>query len=91
MTVWFALDGVDLAVTGDHVKGITRVLDRFIVKRVYVRSPAQNIKSLLKEGFAKRLAASALETAQHPVPIPYDLASQPPLAVELARLEGGTP
>jgi hypothetical protein len=87
MTVWFDLDGIDFAVTGEIVKGYISMFDRFEVKGVRVRSEAQNIKYILAEGFARKLAAAALETAKHPIPIPYDLRLQPPLAVELAKAE----
>jgi hypothetical protein len=73
MTVWFNLDGIDFAVTGERVKGYVKQLDRFEVKSVYVRSPSQNIKVALGEGFATRIRAAALKTAQNPVPIPYDV------------------
>jgi hypothetical protein len=73
MTVWFEIDGIDLAVTGEHVKGYTSALDQFRISRVCVRGPSQNIKAALKEGFLKRVVARAVVTARHPVPIPYDV------------------
>lgn len=87
MTVWIEVDGVHLAVTGELVKGITPQLDRFEPKRVYIRSEAQNVKEILREGFLKRLTAEALMTAHHPIPIPYDipLGKLPPDA----KAEGG--
>ena len=79
MTLWLELDGVDLAVTGEIVKGYLSMFDRFEVRGVRVRSPAQNVKEILKEGFAKRLTAAALVEAQHPAPIPfpYDVPTVP--------------
>ena len=80
MTVWFCLDEVDFAVTGERIKGYTPVLDRFEVKGVRVRGPSQDIANMLDKGFAKRLAAAALQTAQHPIAFPYDLPTPRPVA-----------
>ena len=82
MTLWLDLDGIDLAVTGEIVKGYLAMFDRFEVRGVRVRSPAQNIKELLTEGFSKRLTAAALSEAQHPhpIPFPYDVPTRGPLS-----------
>ena len=79
MTLWFSLEGIDFAITGEIVKGYLAMFDRFEVRGVRVRSPAQNVKEILKEGFAKRLTAAALAEAQrpHPIPFPYDVPTVP--------------
>jgi len=93
MTLWLELDGVDLAVTGEIVKGYLSMFDRFEVRGVRVRSPAQNVKEILKEGFAKRLTAAALVEAQHPAPIPfpYDVPTVPRAEGPDPRLERAAP
>lgn len=73
MTTWFALEGVDFAVTGELVKGITPALDRFEVKSVRVRGAGQDVKGMLRDSFERRLTARALQEAQHPMPFAYDV------------------
>jgi len=77
MTVWFALEGIDFAVTGEYTKGYMIAADRFKVKHVCARGPSQDIKAALSEHFMKRITTSAAAMARHPIPIPYDMKGGP--------------
>lgn len=77
MTLWFELEGVDFAVTGERERGYVPALDKFVVRRVCVRGAAQNIRAFLSEKGMERIRLAALAMAQHPVPIPYDLLQDP--------------